>query len=552
MRKLRLLSAVLLVVIAAGCGGGSGDDDGDRGAAGSTTEAPAPDPADEPAVEVEPVVGPTVPGSVNTVVPQPTDMRSRPAVFAFRDDTVIVVPDGLPEARDAAELLQESIRAATDSDLPIQTSPEGRTSVRFRPIEGADLMDLSEEGYSLEVTETEIRIEATDHDGYVWAVQTLRQLLAPEASATEPAGGTLVVPGVEIHDSPRYPWRGAMLDITRHWFGPDDIRAYVDQLSLYKINRLHLHLSDDQGWRIEIRSRPELTEIGSKNEVGGGPGGFLTQDDYRELVAYAAARGVTVVPEIDTPGHTNAAILSDPALDCSGETPTPYTGTQVGFSSLCTTDEYVYEWFDDVFGELADLTPGQWIHFGGDESHSTDADDYRAFVSRAAAIVRSHGKTPVGWDEIGTADIGDDVVVQHWSQTTDSTLAAVEGGARVILSPSAMTYLDMKYSADGSGNKWAGIINTRTAYDWDPETHVEGLDPQSVLGVEAPLWTELISDLETIQQRTLPRIPAIAELAWSPQANRSWEDFDRRIAAHAARWDALGWAWTRDAVINWR
>src|SRR5699024_10515749 len=221
--------------------------------------------------------------------------------------------------------------------------------------------------------------------------------------------------------------------------------------SLYKINRLHLHLSDDQGWRIEITSRPELTDIGSKNEVGGGPGGFLTQNDYAELVRYAAARGVTIVPEIDTPGHTNAALVSDPKLNCNGPTPEPYTGTQVGFSTLCIESDDVYEWFDDVIRELADLTAGDWIHLGGDESHSTTDEDYRTFVSRALDIVRSHDKTPIGWDEIGAVDPGGDAVVQHWSQTTDTTLAAAEAGAGVILSPSARTYLDMHHVAGGPG-----------------------------------------------------------------------------------------------------
>lgn len=546
-----LLIPLLLLGLLGACSDGSTDGDGERPGSTEPEDGDGSSTIPEPTVEVEPIVGPTLPGSMSNVIPKPATVTRIPTVFAIRDDTVIALPDDLPEARDAADLLRESIRPAVGADLPIQPTPDGHTSIRFRAIEGAESMDLMEEGYSIEVGETEIVIEATDHDGYVWAVQTLRQLLAPEAAADEPAEGTFVVPGVRIDDVPRYPWRGSMLDITRHWFGPDDIRAHIDLLSLYKINRLHLHLSDDQAWRIEIRSRPELTEIASANEVGGGPGGFLTQDDYRDLVAYAAARGITIVPEIDTPGHTNAAILADPRLGCGGEPVTPYTGTQVGFSSLCTTDEYVYEWFDDVVREIAELTPGDWFHLGGDESHSTSDEDYRAFVTRAADIVRSHGKTPMGWDEIGTAEVGPDTVVQFWSQTSDSTIAAAEAGARVVLSPSARTYFDMKHTADGPGNRWAGIIDARTAYDWDPATLVEGLDERSILGVEAPLWTELISDLETIQQRVLPRIPALAEVGWTIQADRDFDDLARRLVNHARRWDAHGWAWTQDPTVPW-
>jgi hexosaminidase len=313
---------------------------------------------------------------------------------------------------------------------------------------------------------------------------------------------------------------------------------------------VHLHLSDDQGWRLEIRSHPDLAKVGGASEVGGGEGGSYTQDEYRDLVAYAQARGVTVVPEIDTPGHTNAALNAEPELTCDGVAPEVYTGTQVGFSTLCTTKESTYEWFDDVVGELAELTPGEWIHFGGDESHSTEADDYRTFVTRAAKIVTDHGKTPMGWEEIAAADLPDDVVVQHWLHG-DPVAQAAADGASIVMSPSSKAYLDMKHVEGGSGNVWAGIISTETAYDWDPATVVDGVPAERVLGVEAPLWTELVDDLETVQQRTLPRLPAIAEIGWTAQDGRDWPSFRSRIAAHGAAWSERGWAYTRDAGIDW-
>lgn len=527
-----LAGAVLLAACSSGSGSGGGGGGASTTAAGpTTTEAPA---------------APIRAGAMNGIVPKPTSIEVRSGFFTLRPDTSAVVEAGA-DAGDALDLLRASIEPATGVALPKVTTATSPTMIRFaKPAAGTT---IPAEGYRIEIGEHAVEVAASDHDGFVWAVQTLRQMLAPEASGATRVPGTFVLPAVTITDAPAHAWRGAMLDIARHFFGPDDIRTYVDEISLYKINRLHLHLTDDQGWRIEIESHPELTELGSRNEVGGGPGGFLTQDEYRDLVAYAAARGVTVVPEIDTPGHTNAALVADPSLNCTGKDAEPYTGTQVGFSSLCTTRESTYTWFDDVTGEIAKLTPGEWIHLGGDESDSTSDADYRTFVHRALGIVRDHGKTPVGWDEIGAADLGGPTIAQFWSDGTDHVLAAAGQGADVVLSPSAHTYLDMKHVAGGPGNVWAGIISTKTAYDWDPATIVPGLDEARILGVEAPLWTELIDDLPTIQQRTLPRLPAVAEVGWTPTAARDWADASERIARQAPRWDALGWAWTRDATV---
>lgn len=498
-----------------------------------------------------PVAEPVRVGSYADLVPLPRSVvpveGSDPAVFALRPETVVVFEGSARgEAEDAVDLLRSRIGAASGADLPVRTGTGGAPAITFRSAPD----DWEPERYSLTVAETSVEVTAADHDGFVWAVQTLVQALPAEAASPTRTTGTFALPAGRIEDRPRYRWRSAMLDIARHFFGTDDVKAFVDEVSAYKLNRLHLHLTDDQGWRIEIRSHPDLTRKGSTSEVGGGNGGFLSRTDYREIVEYARRRGVTVVPEIDTPGHTNAALHSIPDLNCDGEAPSVYTGMKVGFSSLCIGDDFTYEWFDDVIGELADMTPGAWIHLGGDESHSTAPADYRKFVARAAAIVEGHGKTPIGWEEIGNADLPDGTVVQHW-RDPEPTLAAARQGADVILSPSSKAYLDMKYVEGGPGNVWAGLIPTRTAYDWDPATLVDGLAPDRVLGVEAPVWTELISDRETIQRRTLPRLPALAEVAWSEQGSRSWQGFRRRIASHADRWDLDGWAWTEDQGIDW-
>ena len=557
-RALGLVAVALLLVALVTACTSDADDDGDAGSSDPPASTDDGDDVNDESTSPAPPrrwSEPLRPGSFYGLVPAPVQVQPGSGTFPLRPETVIVGPVGRsPESRDAASLLRQRLAAATGLDLPVVADAAGRPAITFTTASDTTTTssgaDTSAGGYHVEISPTGVAVEAYDHEGFVWAVQTLLQLLPPAAIGPDPVEGTFALPVGTIRDGPRYPWRGAMLDVARHFFTVDDVKAYVDELSTYKLNRLHLHLSDDQGWRLQIRAYPELTSVGSTNEVGGGPGGFYTQAEYRDLVEYARRRGVTVVPEIDTPGHTNAALRSVPELTCDGVAPEPYTGTQVGFSSLCTTQEFTYEWFDTVIGELAELTPGDWIHLGGDESDATPDDEYQRYVTRAAEIVRAHGKTPVGWEEIGQADLsGGETVVQHWREA-EPTVAAAEQGARVVLSPAPKVYLDMKHTADGPGNRWAGVVSTETAYGWDPATQVPGLG-DGALGVEAPLWTELIEDRETIQQRTLPRLPAVAEVAWSRQEDRAWDAFTARVATHAARWDLLGWAWTRDPGITW-
>ena len=259
-----------------------------------------------------------------------------------------------------------------------------------------------------------------------------------------------------------------MLDVARHFFGVAEIERLIDLLALYKLNRLHLHLTDDQGWRLALRSRPRLTRLGSSTAVGGGPGGHFTQRDYRRIVAYAAERFVEIVPEIDMPGHVNAALSAYGELACDGIARVPYTGIDVGFSSLCIRSEETYAFVDDVVGEVAALTPGPYLHIGGDEPLSTDPDDYRFFVGRVQRIVRAHGKRMLGWEEIARAAIRRTTLVQHWHDP-QLARAAVARGAKLVLSPAPKTYLDMKYTRSSPlGLAWAGTTSVRAAYELGP------------------------------------------------------------------------------------
>ena len=282
--------------------------------------------------------------------------------------------------------------------------------------------ELGAEGYELAITKKQVMVFANQPAGLFYGVQTLLQLLNTENRTSET--GKLILPTGVIRDFPTYAYRGSMLDVCRHFFSVPDVKKYIDYLAAFKMNVLHLHLTEDQGWRIEIKKWPKLTEIGGSTEVGGGEGGFYTQEEYKEIVQYAADRHIMIIPEIDMPGHTNAALASYAELNCNGKATELYTGTDVGFSSLCTDKEITYQFIDDVIKELAAMTPGPYIHIGGDETHVTKEKDFIDFINRVKGIVESHGKKMVGWDETAQADLNENTMVQLWASPKYAKMAA--------------------------------------------------------------------------------------------------------------------------------
>jgi hexosaminidase len=342
-----------------------------------------------------------------------------------------------------------------------------------------------------------------------------------------------------------------MLDVARHFFGVDDVKRYIDLIAAYKLNRLHLHLSDDQGWRIQINAWPKLATYGGSTEVGGGAGGYYTQDDYAEIVAYARRRQVMIIPEIDMPGHTNAALASYPELNCDAVAPPLYTGIKVGFSSLCADKEITYTFVDDVIRELAALTPGPYIHIGGDEASATNHDDYVRFIERIQEIVQAHGKRMVAWEEASQTRLLPSSVVQFWHNPVVGQ--AARQGAKVIVSPANRVYLDMKYDvATPLGLNWAGYVDVQRSYAWDPATAVADVAEADILGVEAPLWSETLETMRDIEFMAFPRLPGCAEIGWTPMAARNWDEYRARLGAHGPRLAALGVNFYHAEAIPWQ
>jgi hexosaminidase len=449
--------------------------------------------------------------------------------------------------RAEAELLARSLRPATG--LPLTVSGD-------QPRPGDIALTLTDrgpaEGYDLEVDASGVRLSAPSRAGLFYGSQTLRQMLPASierSTATRPPAEGWRLPMVTIRDAPRYPWRGAMLDIARHFFDAGEITTYIDQLASYKINRLHLHLTDDQGWRIEIPGWPDLTAVGGRTDIDGGAGGWLTADDYRTITEHAAARHMTVVPEVDVPGHVTAALASYGELNPSGQ-PAPLGGlTTYGRSSLDPGLAATARFVTDVFTELAAMTPGPYVHLGGDEAFATSPEGYDTVVAQAVDAIRAGGKTPVGWEEIIEAEPDGEFIVQHWLDPLKAVRSA-RRGAQVIMSPAGRAYLDQKYDAGTVlGLDWAGLVEVDTAYTWDPSAI--GVDPGAVVGVEAPLWTETVAEPDDLEHLAFPRVLGVAEIGWSDRRDRALADYLRRLAAHGPRMDAQAINFHRSPLVDW-
>ncbi|HEX6132429.1 MAG TPA: family 20 glycosylhydrolase [Longimicrobiales bacterium] len=511
------------------------------------------------------------------LVPWPAALDPAPGEFRIDVATRISVPDDTALAA-IGELLSASIAEATGIAVPVSTQA-GTIALRLDDRRGG----APAESYRVVITPQRVTITAVDPAGLFYGAQTLRQLL-PRRSGAQPAAPT--IPAVSITDAPRFAYRGMHLDVVRHFFPVDFVKRYIDLLAMYKINRFHWHLTDDQGWRIEIERYPRLTQVGAfRNETVVGHagwdvphrydatryGGFYTQDEIRDVVAYAAARYITIVPEIELPGHSVAALAAYPELAC---TPGPFeVMTRWGISEdiFCPKEE-TFAFLENVLTEVMALFPGEYIHIGGDEAPKRRweespiaqevirreglADEHELqswFIRRIERFLNEHGRRLIGWDEIMEGGLSPTATMMFWrdwatvpvgpdSTPVSAAKVAVGRGNDIIMTPNQFLYLD-HWQADPAGEPLAigGYSPLREVYDYEPvPTDFTEAEAAHVLGAQGNMWTEYMTTPGHVEYMLLPRMLALAEVVWSPKAARDWAAFTRRVPPQLARLDAMG------------
>lgn len=502
---------------------------------------------------------PPTPSAAERVVPAPvslTEQSGAPFTLA-RSSRIYLYPPTTSAITAVGTDLARLLRPATGYQLPVQHGRGIGAQDAIYLAQGGSAR-LGSEGYQLSVHHHAVVIEAHAARGFFHAVQTLRQLMP--AQIENPMLQKSVdwtVPRVRITDYPRFAIRGAMLDVSRHFFTVAEVKKYIDDLAPYKLNTLELHLSDDQGWRLYINSWPRLATYGGSLEVGGTHGGYYTQRQYRDIVRYASAHFMTVVPEFDFPSHINAALASYARLNCDGKAPPRYTGTDVGFSSVCVPKAVTYKFLDDVVREVAALTPGRYLSLGGDEAHSTSQADYRTFMDKAVAIVHKYGKRLWGWHQTAAADVRPGSVAAYWGtagSAPDAALAreAVAKGEKLVMAPADHAYLDMQYAPNFPyGLHWAGYVSVTASYNWYPGAVVPGVTAADVSGVLAPVWSETLKNIDEVELMAFPRVVGIAEIGWSPASTHDYAAYSVRLAAQSQRWVLGGVNFYRAPDVPW-
>ncbi|PTQ99964.1 hexosaminidase [Mucilaginibacter yixingensis] len=509
------------------------------------------------------------------IIPKPVKMVTKPGSFTLPKTFTICAP---AKAADASAYLFKRLMAA---GFKVSVKPGATGPVKMMLLTKSDPV-IGTEGYYLTSTAQGVVIKANESAGLFYGAQTLMQLLPAAVQGTESASDVKwTIPHVQITDYPRFAWRGLMFDVVRHYFTKAEIKRFIDEMVQYKFNVLHLHLADDEGWRIEIKSLPKLTQIGAwrVNKVGDfgtftppkpdeprNYGGFYTQDDIREIVAYAKANFVNVMPEIDVPGHSLAAIASYPELSCtpgadqyhvrSGERIMNFSGglTALVDNTLCPANERVYTFLDKVVGEMAPLFPFPYMHMGGDECAKNfweQSDSVKAlmqreglkdmeqvqsyFEKRLEKIVESKGKKFMGWDEIIEGGLGPNAAVMSW-RNQKAGMDAAKMGHEVVMTPTAFTYLDYMQSDRVTEPHVYASLRLNKTYEFDP-VPADTVDSKLIMGGQANLWTEQIYNFRQVEYMLWPRAMAVSESVWSAKGSKNWTDFFGRVEKHFTRLD---------------
>lgn len=484
-----------------------------------------------------------------TIIPKPLTFNRGKGEFLLDNKTSILVKgrteEETTELLKVGEFLKSKIKPATGFDLQVlKAGNSDKNVILLTTVEGEE--SQGNEGYDLTINPLKITIKSFKPEGIFRGVQSLRQLLPSDIFKNSfVKRDKWDIQEGNIKDKPEYSYRSFMIDVARTFYPVEEIKRQIDFASLYKINKLHLHLTDDQGWRIEIKKYPDLTLIGGSTEVGGGPGGYFTQEQFKDIVKYASERYIEIIPEVDMPGHSNAALASYGFLNPDGKKKELYTGIKVGFSSFMTHDEKTYEFLEDVIKEISEISPSKYFHVGGDEADNTKKEDYDYFEDRVTNIVKKYNKIPIGWDPIDTVPkIDSSTILENWK---DSNEAAVKKNMNMVIAIAEKTYLDMKYNKDTPyGLDWAGLIPIDVAYNWDP---TEFAPKNLVLGIEAPLWTENVKGQKQMDYMVYPRLLGYGEIGWTPKSSRNWEEYKVRLKNQGENMSNLGIGYYRDNSI---
>ena len=516
----------------------------------------------------------TLPGNENIypIIPAPVSIKELPGKFVFNKNSKIILSPLNDENRLAADFLASLVANPTGLKIPVI---EGTISSRGSVLMSVDSAVANSEGYILSVKPGKILVKARTAAGLFYAVETIRQLLPPEVEKDSLVKDIkLTVPSCEISDEPRFSYRGMHLDAGRHMFPVEFIKRYIDMIALHKMNTFHWHLTEDQGWRIEIKKYPRLTGIGAfrKETIVGHAGkkpyvydsksygGFYTQPEIREIVRYAQSKFITVIPEIEMPGHSLAALAAYPELSCTGG---PFeVGKEWGvFEDVyCAGKEETFRFLEDVLSEVSDLFPGKYIHIGGDECPKTrwkncplcqkrikdeglkDEKDLQSyFIRRIEKFLISKGKRLIGWDEILEGGLAPEATVMSWRGVSGGIEAAKQGHD-VIMSPNKYVYLDY-YQCEPEGQPLAigGYLPLELVYSFDPRFPELNEDEQKhILGLQGNVWTEYISTPRYLEYMACPRMFAISEIGWTQASKKDFEDFLARFEMQRKRYDILG------------
>lgn len=490
------------------------------------------------------------------VIPVPVSLVQNEGVFKLKKNTAFSAPSA--EAKTIAEYFASKINLATGYALTVTDKDESSNAIALLIDEA---LDINNEGYTLDATTSAVTIKAKTPQGLFYGMQTLMQLLPAEIESTLPVTGIAWnIPCVTVKDEPRFPYRGIMLDPCRHFIPVENIKKQLDVLAMFKINNMHWHLTEDQGWRIEIKKYPKLTEIGSKRIEGEGNeyGSFYTQEQIKEVVAYATERFINVIPEIELPGHELAAIAAYPELSCNNSTVTPRIIWGVEDIVMCAGKEETFQFLEDVIAEVVPLFPSTYFHIGGDECPKVSwkkcplcqkrikenglKDEHELqsyFVQRIEKVLEGHGKKMIGWDEILEGGLAPSATVMSW-RGEDGGIAAANMDHDVIMTPgSGGMYLD-QYQGDYKIEPVTigGYATLEKVYNYNPTPASLPVEKHHFIkGAQGNIWSEYMYNTDIMEYRIYPRILAIAELTWSPNDRKDYKDFERRIDNALVRLD---------------